>query len=66
MFHQNFKNWRELNQVSINFFQNAKTKVKGLFQNQKLDNLVLYLIQCKCEIGGLLLIICVCKLYAIL
>jgi hypothetical protein len=66
MFHQKFKNWRELNQGSINFFENTKTKVKGFFQNQKLNNLVLYLIQWKCEIGGLLLIICVCKLYAIL
>ncbi len=66
MFHQNLKIWRELNQGSINFFENVKTKVKGFFQNQKLDNLVLHFIQCKCEVGGLLLRICVCKLYAIL
>jgi hypothetical protein len=59
MFHQNFKNWREFNQGFINFFENAKTKIKGFFQNQKLDNLVLYFIQCKCEVGGLLLRICV-------
>jgi hypothetical protein len=66
MFHQIFKNLRELNRGSINFFENVKTKVKGFFQNQKLDNFVLYLIQCKCEVSGLLLRIYVCNLYVIL
>jgi len=66
MFHQIFKNSKEPNQGFINFFENVKTKVKGFFQNKKLDNLVLYLIQCKCEVGGLLLRIYVCNLYVIL